>query len=298
MDNVLTLVSKPDVVLSQDLIDEAIDAITDLGGKIEDKTWLASNRALDFTFTGAQTGLVETSIRLLLAGIDTDVHVQPLENRRKKLLVADMDSTIVKGETLDDLAAIVGIGTKIAAITARAMNGEMDFEEALHARISMLEGVHVSLLQETADALKLNPGAETLVRTMSAHGAYTALVSGGFRFFTQKVADQIGFDFNHGNQLEIIDDHLTGKVIKPIVTKDVKVETLNRLAQEQSISTADAVTIGDGANDLPMLQAAGLGVAYHAKPVVIDKARARIEHGDLTTLLFYQGYREQDFVRT
>ena len=297
MDNVLTLVSKPDLTIGDDLVDKVSHVITARGGKTERKDWLAKGKAIDFVFTGAPADEVETSARQQLGSVAIDVLAQPVANRRKKLLVADMDSTIVEGETLDDLAALVGIGEKIAAITARAMNGEMNFEDALHERISMLAGVHVSIMQTTADELRLNPGAETLVRTMSANGAYTALVSGGFRFFTQRVADQIGFDFNRGNQLEIVDEHLTGNVIKPIVTKDVKVETLNQLAQEKSISAADAVTVGDGANDLPMLQAAGLGVAYHAKPVVVAEAQARVEHGDLTTLLYYQGYSEQEFVR-
>ena len=297
MDNVLTLVSKPDLTIGDDLVDKVSHVITARGGKIECKDWLSKGKAIDFIFTDASADEVETSVRHQVGSIAIDVLAQPVANRRKKLLVADMDSTIVEGETLDDFAALVGIGEKIAAITARAMNGEMNFEDALHERISMLAGVHVSIMQTTADELRLNPGAETLVRTMSANGAYTALVSGGFRFFTQRVADQIGFDFNRGNQLEIVDAHLTGKVIKPIVTKDVKVETLNQLAQEKSISVADAVTVGDGANDLPMLQAAGLGVAYHAKPVVVAEAQARVEHGDLTTLLYYQGYSEQEFVR-
>ncbi len=296
MDNVLTLVSHREFELTQKLVDQLSDEIRRHGGILDDQNWLAPGQAVDIFYRDGEADIGETAAQNLLSGLAVDFLSQSVTNRRKRLLVADMDSTIVEGETLDDLAEIVGIGSEIAAITARAMNGEMNFEEALHERIAMLKGVHTSVLQQTADTLVLNPGAKTLIRTMSANGAYTALVSGGFRFFTQLVADQVGFDFNHGNQLEIADDHLTGSVIPPIVTKDVKVETLNRLARERSISPADAVTVGDGANDLPMLQAAGLGVAYYAKPVVLQQAPARVAHSDLETLLYYQGYAAVDFV--
>ncbi len=298
MDNVLTLVGSADAGLSPDLVEQVLKTLHLCGGETGQLNWLAPGKSVDVPFAGITTGTAETSVRENLGQTPVDLLAQANTNRRKKLLVADMDSTIVTGETLDDLAELVGIGERISTITARAMNGEMNFEQALHERISLLRGVPATVLQRTADRLRLNPGAETLVRTMAAHGAYTALVSGGFRFFTQLVADRTGFDFNQGNDLEIVNEFLTGQVQQPIVTKDVKVETLSTLAAENGLALSETLAVGDGANDLPMLLAAGLGVAYYAKPVVVAQARAQVAYTDLETLLFYQGYAEEAFVRT
>jgi phosphoserine phosphatase len=215
---------------------------------------------------------------------------------RKRLLLADMDSTIVTTETLDELAAFAGLKDKVAAITARAMNGELDFKAALRERVGMLAGLPVSALEATWAETRLMPGAEALVRTMRAHGAHCALVSGGFTFFTGRVAERVGFHAHFSNTLEIAEGRLTGKVAEPILDKDAKLATLKRLAAELGLPLSAALTVGDGANDLPMLQSAGLGVAFRAKPVVAAAARARVEHADLRALLYAQGYRATEIV--
>jgi phosphoserine phosphatase len=216
--------------------------------------------------------------------------------RRKGLLVADMDSTIVTSETLDELAAHAGLKAEIEAITRRSMNGEIDFAEALRARVAMLRGLDLAALEKTWEKTRLMPGARELVATMRAHNALTALVSGGFTFFTGKVAAAVGFDRHHANVL--LDDGraLTGAVEEPILDRDAKKAALLRLAEERGLKLAATLAVGDGANDLAMLAAAGLGVAYHAKPIVAREARARIDHGNLRALLFAQGYPASAFV--
>lgn len=227
------------------------------------------------------------------AAIDTIV--TPAEGRRKRLLVADMDSTIVTGETLDELAAFAGVQAEIVAITARSMNGEIDFAQALRERVAMLRGLDLSALEKTWQGVRLSEGARELVATMRAHGAVTALVSGGFTFFTARVAELVGFDLHRANVL--IDDGraLTGTVGEPILDRDAKRATLEELAAINGIPLAATMAVGDGANDLAMLRAAGLGVAYRAKPIVAAEARARVRHTSLRTLLFAQGYRLAQF---
>jgi phosphoserine phosphatase len=229
-------------------------------------------------------------VRAALEGAAIDALVTPAEGRRKRLLLADMDSTIVTGETLDELASFAGRGEKIAAITARAMNGELDFKDALRERVAMLKGLSVDALERTWQRVRLTPGALELVATMRAHGAYTALVSGGFTFFTSRVAALAKFDFHRANTL--LDDGavLEGQVAEPILDRSAKLATLRELAKQRQVSLAAALTVGDGANDLDMLLAAGLGVAFHAKPIVAMAARARVDHADLRALLFAQGY--------
>lgn len=226
-----------------------------------------------------------------------DIIFQNAQGRKKKLLIADMDSTIVTGETLDDLAEFAGLKEQVAEITTRAMNGEIPFREALRERVMMLKGLSESFLEEAMNLVHLTPGARELVATMKANGAYCALVSGGFTFFTSRVAADVGFDFNAGNNMEIVDGVLTGKVIDPIVTKNSKLSYLQSLCQEQGLSVDEAVAVGDGANDLPMLLEAGLGVAYHAKPSVVEKARHNVQNTNLRSLLFAQGYTESEFSR-
>jgi phosphoserine phosphatase len=213
-----------------------------------------------------------------------------------RLLVADMDSTIVTGETLDELADFAGLKDRIAAITARAMNGELDFKSALRERVGMLAGLKLEALEQTWQRVRLTPGARELVATMRAHGAVTALVSGGFSFFTGRVAALCGFDLHRSNTL--LDDGaaLTGQVGEPILDRDTKLALLSRLAAERGLPAAATLAVGDGANDLDMLRAAGLGVAFHAKPVVAAAARARVDFSDLRALLFAQGYRAADFI--
>ncbi|NQW00075.1 MAG: phosphoserine phosphatase SerB [Rhodospirillales bacterium] len=296
MDNVLTLVSADPSRPAEDYVAQICSQLARAGAEIGRQSWLAEDKACDIFFTNLSLDAAATLVRQALATAPVDALTQATANRRKKLLVADMDSTIVAGETLDDLAELAGIGAKIAAITARAMNGEIPFRDALRERVAMLRGVDAGYLEETAQALRLNPGAEILIGTLSAAGVHTALVSGGFDFFTARVARQLGFEVNKGNRIEIVNNRFTGEILAPVITKDVKRQTLVALAAEHRIAMIETLAVGDGANDLPMLQAAGLGVAYYAKPVVVAAARAQVAHTDLTTLLYYQGYGQSAFV--
>ena len=231
-----------------------------------------------------------------VGGPFVDAIATPAEGRRKALLVADMDSTIVTGETLDELADFAGLKDRIAAITARAMNGELDFKAALRERVAMLKGLPVDALERTWQRVRLTPGARELVATMRAHGAYAALVSGGFSFFTSRVAALCGFDLHRSNTL--LDDGaaLIGRVGEPILDRDTKLATLTGLAAERGLELSATLAVGDGANDLDMLRAAGLGVAFRAKPIVAAAAQARVDHADLRALLFAQGYRAEEIV--
>jgi phosphoserine phosphatase len=236
------------------------------------------------------------TVRAALDGAAIDAIATTVENRRKRLLVADMDSTIVTGETLDELADFAGLKPRIAAITARAMNGELDFKAALRERVAMLRNLPIEALERTWERVRLTQGARELVATMHALGAHTALVSGGFSFFTSRVAALCGFDLHRSNTL--LDDGavLTGFVAEPILDRDTKLHTLTSLAAERSLPLSATLAVGDGANDLDMLRSAGLGVAFHAKPIVAAAAQARVDHADLRALLFAQGYRAAEFV--
>lgn len=231
-----------------------------------------------------------------IGGQPIDAIVTKARGRRKGLLVADMDSTIVVGETLDDLADFAGIGDKIAAITRCAMNGELDFKEALRERVGMLKGLKLDALQKSWDRTRMMPGAVELVATMRAHGALTALVSGGFTFFTSRVAERLGFDIHRSNILLDDGEALTGAVGEPILDRDAKAASLTELAALRKLKPHATLAVGDGANDLNMLALAGLGVAYHAKPIVAASAKAKVDHCDLRALLFAQGYPASAFV--
>jgi phosphoserine phosphatase len=227
-----------------------------------------------------------------------DVCVQPWEGRRKRLLVADMDSTIISCECLDELADFAGVKDQVAEITERAMRGEIEFEAALRERVAMIKGLPIADLELCfEERVRLNPGARTLVRTMAANGARCVLVSGGFTFFTAKVAELAGFQAAKGNWLKVDGDRLTGEVGEPILGREAKLQTLIEESAALGIGTEEALAIGDGANDLAMIEKAGLGVAYRAKPVVAERASARVEGADLTAVLHFQGYREDEFVR-
>ncbi|MEQ1619465.1 MAG: phosphoserine phosphatase SerB [Terricaulis sp.] len=233
----------------------------------------------------------------VIAPFPVDWALVPVAGRRKRLLVADMDSTIINVECLDELADFAGVKAEIAAITERAMRGEIEFEPALRERVGRLKGLAIGALQQTYDErVRLNPGAETLVRTMAKHDAHCVLVSGGFSFFTERVGAAAGFHANRANIL--LDDGaaLTGAVREPILGRAAKLETLRSEAASLDLAPTDALAIGDGANDLDMIAAAGLGLAYRAKPIVAAGADARIDHTSLATALFFQGYRRSDFV--
>jgi phosphoserine phosphatase len=226
-----------------------------------------------------------------------DFAIQPVENRRKRLLIADMDSTIINVECLDELADFAGVKDKVSEITERAMRGELAFEGALRERVGMLKGLSVDALQTCYDdRVKLNPGARTLVRTMAEHGARCALVSGGFTFFTSRVAQAAGFHLNRANTLIEADGKLTGTVGDPILGKEAKLAALREETAALGLTPADALAVGDGANDLAMIEVAGLGVAYRAKPIVAAQAHAKVDHADLTALLYFQGYTQAEFV--
>ena len=233
--------------------------------------------------------------RAALGGQPIDLIALPAVGRRKAVLLADMDSTIVTGETLDELAALAGIGERIAAITTRAMNGELDFKQALRERVAMLKGLPLDALERAWARVALTPGARELVATMRAGGARTALVSGGFSFFTSRVAATVGFEAHRSNRL--LDDgiSLTGAVAEPILDRGAKLDALREIAFERGVALEATLAVGDGANDLDMLRAAGLGVAFRAKPIVAAEARARVDHADLRALLFAQGYCASEF---
>ncbi len=288
MKNVLVLISSAaHPALNDGAIRCAVDALRAQGATVGAPDWLAPDVACDIPFDGRSAGVAMTAL---------DGIVVLAAGRRKKLLVADMESTMIENEMLDELADFLGLREKIAGITARAMNGEIDFAGALTERVGLLKGLPVAKLDEAARRIRYMPGGATLVATMKKHGAYCALVSGGFTHFTALVKKALGFDSDTANVLNYDGVTLSGTVEPPILGKEAKLATLQRLANERGLSSAETLSVGDGANDLPMLKAAGLGVAFHAKPVVASELQARIDHGDLTALLYLQGYRRSDFV--
>ena len=261
-----------------------------------DVVWLDKGKAAEAGLSdGGQSALV-SHLTDELEKDQIDFFITKNENRQKRLLLADMDSTIASTETLDELAAYVGIKDKVSAITARAMNGEIDFHSALRERVALLSGLNTTALSATLQETALNSGAEVFTQTMRAHGATCVLVSGGFTFFTGAIGDQCGFHHHHGNILEIEKDSLTGNVIDPILDKHAKVDFLNHYIKELGLTYDECLTIGDGANDLPMLKKAGLGIGYHAKASVQAELTNNILYGDLTTALYAQGLSRKHFV--
>ena len=251
--------------------------------------------ALDLPFAGPEPAAAEARLRAALPGVD--LLAQKPEGRRKRLLIADMDSTIITVECIDEMADMLGLKPRIAAITERAMRGELDFAAALRERVALLKGLALADLERVwRERIRLTPGARMLARTMRAHGALTALVSGGFSYFTARVREAAGFELDQANELTLKGTALAGAVREPILGAAAKLEALRRLAAERGIAPQETLAVGDGANDLEMIRAAGLGVAFRAKPVVAAAARARIDHGDLTALLYFQGYRRAEFV--
>jgi phosphoserine phosphatase len=255
--------------------------------------------AAEFLFDPGPEGAasVERDLRSWLGSLSVDVVVQPAQHRRKRLFLADMDSTMIEQECIDELADFVGLKAEVAAITERAMRGEIAFEPALRERVALLKNLPVGVVDEIiAQRIRLTPGGRTLVQTMRAHGAYAGLVSGGFTLFSGPIAHKIGFDEHRANRLVIEYDRLAGCVEEPILGREAKLATLIELRERLGLSHAETLAVGDGANDLAMLGEAGLGVAYHAKPAVAAAAHARIDYGDLTALLYIQGYMASEFV--
>jgi phosphoserine phosphatase len=297
MNNVLTLIGNPaNGGLPATAVAQARDALAATGADLAATDWLASDLACDIGFDGVAAAAAQDAVAVELGDATLDLYAGPAQGRRKRLLVADMDSTIISVECIDELADFAGKRAQVAAITERAMRGELDFPSALRERALMLAGLDEQVLADAfADRVRLNPGARTLVTTMRAHGAVTALVSGGFTYFTSRVRALAGFDLDRANTLEIADGKLAGRVGEPILGADAKLAALQELTAKHGLAPADTLAVGDGANDLPMIRAAGLGVAYRAKPVVSAAAQARINHADLTGLLYLQGYREDEF---
>ncbi len=293
MSLVLTLIGNAATALTSAHVETAAAALPNAR-----PGWLAPGLACDIVFDapeGESSASYVQKLCPLFAGVAIDLAVQPVPDRRKKLLVADMDSTIIGQECIDELADHFGIGPRIAAITERAMRGEIDFEPALRERVGLLRGLPLAALEEVyRDRITETPGGRALIATMRAHGATCALVSGGFTFFTERVSAAVGFDSHQANRLIFRDGVLTGEVADPILGRQAKIEALVALRARLGLSAAETMAVGDGANDLGMIGEAGLGVAFHAKPVVAEAADARIDHGDLTALLYLQGYHQSE----
>jgi phosphoserine phosphatase len=297
--NALTLISAAPGAETEGWVGEAARALDRLGAHLGGTDWLAPSLAAEIRFDRLDPDQAEAAVRTALGlgfdGPPLDVIVQPTENRKKRLLVADMESTVIANEMLNEIAEIAGIGPRIADITRHTMNDEIDFASALRERVALLQGKPAGLLAAAAKRIRINPGAQALVATMRWSGARTALVSGGFRVFAAPVARMLGFDCDVANRLQIGDNVIAG-IAEPILGRQSKLETLTRLAAENGLSLAETLAVGDGANDLDMIGAAGLGVAFHSHPNVAPRARHRIDHADLTALLYAQGYRRDEIV--
>jgi phosphoserine phosphatase len=292
---VLTLVCRDHDAL-QDALPEALEAVAAAGRPVSGTAMLGEG-AMDLFTDGDSPAPLAAAAARALERRAADVCAQAAEGRAKRLLIADMDSTIIGCECLDELADLAGLKAEIAAVTARAMNGEIPFEAALIERVARLSGLELAALERTwTERVRLNPGARTLGRTMAAHGARCVLVSGGFDYFTARVADAAGFAAHRANRL--LDDgaRLTGEVALPILGREAKLQALREEATALGVGLQETLAVGDGANDLAMIEAAGLGVAYYAKPIVAERAAARIDHTDLTSLLYFQGYGAETFV--
>lgn len=288
----LVVADPSDLAAVQERVDLALNAQGLTPGEVR----LLGPGAVDLAIAASTVAEVRGAAEAALEGLKADVCVQQAEGRRKMLLIADMDSTIIGCECIDELADLVGLKDKVAAITESAMRGEIEFEGALRARVALLEGLPISELARCYDErVRLNPGARTLVRTMSAHGAQCFLVSGGFTVFTERVAEAAGFHANRANRLLHDGKALTGLVAEPILGKEAKLAALQEESAALGLGLSHTLAVGDGANDLMMINASGLGVAYRAKPVVAAQADARVDDTDLTSLLYFQGYTAEEF---
>ena len=287
---VATLLANPQAA---NLTPVTVDSLRNAWGGGEVR-WLAPGIAAEFGLPAVPENRWQEWQDLQALGFD--LVVQPAEGRRKKMLLADMDSTMIQQECIDELADVAGVGEQVSAITARAMNGELDFEGALTERLGLLRGLSASVIATViAERITFMPGGHDLVRTMKANGAYCALVSGGFTAFTGYVADILGFHENRANVLGVEDGKLTGVPVRPILGREAKIQALLEISETLKISHAEVMAVGDGANDLGMLGLAGAGVALHAKPAVAAQCDIRINHGDLSALLYIQGYAVGEF---
>lgn len=288
---IVTLLANPD---RADLSQEAVEALRNAwgGGPV---VWLDPGIAAEFPVEAAPSNFWD--VWKDMQGLGFDLVVQPEEGRRKKVLLADMDSTMIDQECIDELAAEAGVGAEVAAITARAMNGELEFEAALRERVASLKGLPAGVIHKVlAERITFAPGGRKLVGTMKTNGGYAVLVSGGFSAFTEAVATYLGFDENHANMLLVENGLLSGEVAEPILGRAAKVEALQQTCEKLGIGADQVIAVGDGANDLDMLHQAGTGVALHAKPAVAAQCDIRVNHGDLTALLYLQGYTRDDIV--
>jgi phosphoserine phosphatase len=295
MSLVATLICNPaDPALDSTIVDGALAVLPSPGSA----QWLFDEVAVDIPFDGSEDiAAIERRLRQARGDLPIDIVVQPRAARRKKLFLADMDSTMIGQECIDELADFAGLKAHVAKITERAMRGEIEFEPALRERVALLKGMPISVVDEVLKKrITPTPGGRELVATMRAHGAYSCLISGGFALFTNAVAAMIGFQENRANELIVEDGKFTGEVREPILGRATKLATLIELTESFDLDNIDTLVVGDGANDLSMIQHAGLGVAYHAKPAVAAAASARIDYGDLTALLYAQGYRREEFV--
>jgi phosphoserine phosphatase len=300
-ENVLTLIAAASATPHIDqAAGAAIDALRRLGASVAARDWLAPGIACDIPFADLDSDQADAAARAALAdsvgNAAIDLVAQPAAGRKKRLLLADMESTIIANEMLDELAELRGLRPQIAEITRRAMNDEIDFSTALRERVGLLKGLPERALVEAGARIRLTPGASALVATMRAGGAHAALVSGGFRVYTARIRTELGFDVDVANEPIIVDGKLTGAVREPIVARDVKLATLKRLAAEHGLPLQATLAVGDGANDIDMIEAAGLGIAFRAKPALLARTRHRIDHADLTALLYAQGYRAAEIV--
>lgn len=295
MEIALTLVSPQEAALAAATA-QLTQALAGARARVKEPRPLGPG-ALDLSVEAEALGPVRAAAAEALAALPVDVCVQPWAGRRKRLLIADMDSTIISCECIDELADFAGVKAQVSEITERAMRGELDFEAALRERVAMLKGLPLADLQRAYDErVALNPGARTLVRTMADHGARCVLVSGGFTFFTTRVAEAAGFHAQRANTLIEAGSALAGLVGIPILGREAKLVALREEALAIGADLTATLAVGDGANDLAMVEAAGLGVAYRAKPVVAAQAHAKVDHADLTALLYFQGYDARDFV--
>ena len=291
---VATLIAHPSNPVLQTSIAEQAAELVNASGLY----WLADGIACDIALRdGTDEADARAKIESVIKGLAIDLIIQDQDTRRKKILIADMDSTMIGQECIDELAAEVGLKDQVAVITARAMNGEIEFEPALRERVGLLKGLPISVVDEVIEKrITLTSGGKELIATMKANGGYTALVSGGFTVFTSRVGATIGFNEDRANILGEENGFLDGTVAEPILGKQAKVDSLLDIAAKLGLDASDAIAVGDGANDLGMIEIAGSGVALHAKPAVAAQAKIRIDHSDLTALLYMQGYRKSDFV--